>query len=81
MLATRNSTRAMPLRNCSRNWPRKVLASSIIPPRTNRYSKMIEGEGDKQQVRPLFSIPEILSSIKEVGRRGLSVKRFKGWAK
>src|SRR5205814_10359138 len=38
----------------------------------------IEGEGDKQQVKPLFSIPEILSSVKEVGRRGLSVKRFKG---
>ncbi len=40
--------------------------------------ELIEGEGEKQQVRPLFSIPEILSSIKEVGRRGLSVKRFKG---
>ena len=40
--------------------------------------ELIEGEGDKQQVKPLFSIPEILSSIKEVGRRGLSVKRFKG---
>jgi DNA gyrase subunit B len=40
--------------------------------------ELIEGEGEKQQVKPLFSIPEILSSIKEVGRRGLSVKRFKG---
>ena len=40
--------------------------------------ELIEGEGDKQQGKPLFSIPEILSSIKEVGRRGLSVKRFKG---
>ena len=40
--------------------------------------EVIEGDGDKQQVKPLFSIPEILSSIKEVGRRGLSVKRFKG---
>jgi DNA gyrase subunit B len=40
--------------------------------------ELIEGEGDRQQVKPLFSIPEILSSIKEVGRRGLSVKRFKG---
>jgi DNA gyrase subunit B len=40
--------------------------------------ELVEGEGDKQQVKPLFSIPEILSSIKEVGRRGLSVKRFKG---
>ena len=40
--------------------------------------ELLEGEGEKQQVKPLFSIPEILSSIKEVGRRGLSIKRFKG---
>jgi DNA gyrase subunit B len=40
--------------------------------------ELLEGEGDKQQVKPLFSIPEILSSIKEVGRRGLQIKRFKG---
>src|SRR6266404_5676470 len=40
--------------------------------------ELIEGEGDKQQAKPLFSIPEILSSIKEIGRRGLSIKRFKG---
>ena len=40
--------------------------------------EVIEGEGDKQQVKPLFSIPEILTSVKEVGRRGLSIKRFKG---
>jgi len=40
--------------------------------------ELIEGEGEKQEAKPLFAIPEILSSIKEVGRRGLSVKRFKG---
>jgi len=40
--------------------------------------ELIEGEGEKQQVKPLFAIPEILSSIKEVGRRGLQIKRFKG---
>jgi DNA gyrase subunit B len=40
--------------------------------------ELIEGEGDKQQAKPLFAIPEILSSIKEVGRRGLQIKRFKG---
>ncbi len=40
--------------------------------------ELVEGEGEKQQVKPLFSIAEILSSIKEVGRRGLSIKRFKG---
>ena len=40
--------------------------------------ELLEGEGDKQQVKPLFSIPEILSSVKDVGRRGLQIKRFKG---
>ncbi|MGH7968491.1 MAG: DNA gyrase subunit B, partial [Limisphaerales bacterium] len=40
--------------------------------------ELLEGEGEKQQVKPLFSIPEILASIKEVGRRGLQIKRFKG---
>ena len=40
--------------------------------------ELLEGEGDKQQVKPLFSIPEILAGIKEVGRRGLQIKRFKG---
>jgi DNA gyrase subunit B len=40
--------------------------------------ELIEGSGEKEQVRPLFAIPEILAGIKEVGRRGLSVKRFKG---
>ena len=37
-----------------------------------------EGEGDRETVKPLFSIPEILAAVKEVGRRGLSIKRFKG---
>ena len=40
--------------------------------------EIIEGEGDRQQVKPLFSIPEILANIKDVGRRGLTIKRFKG---
>ena len=37
-----------------------------------------EGEGDRETVKPLFSIPEILAAVKEVGRRGLAIKRFKG---
>ncbi|HVV01839.1 MAG TPA: DNA gyrase subunit B [Verrucomicrobiae bacterium] len=40
--------------------------------------EIIEGEGERQHVRPLFAIPEILSGIKEIGRRGLQIKRFKG---
>ena len=40
--------------------------------------ELLEGEGDKQTARPLFSIAEILAGVLEVGRRGLQVKRFKG---
>jgi len=40
--------------------------------------ELVEGEGDRAQVKPLFSIPEILASVKEVGKRGLQIKRFKG---
>jgi len=40
--------------------------------------EVTEGSGDKQTIRPLFSIPEILETIKEVGRRGIQIKRFKG---
>jgi DNA gyrase subunit B len=40
--------------------------------------ELIEGEGEKEVVKPLFSISEILDSIIEVGRRGLQIKRFKG---
>jgi DNA gyrase subunit B len=37
-----------------------------------------EGEGERAVIKPLFSIPEILTAVKETGRRGLSIQRFKG---
>ncbi|MFN7139493.1 MAG: DNA topoisomerase (ATP-hydrolyzing) subunit B [Limisphaerales bacterium] len=40
--------------------------------------ELVEGEGEKQQVKPLFAIPEILAGVIEVGRRGIQIKRFKG---
>jgi len=40
--------------------------------------ELIEGEGDKAITHPLFSIPEILQKILEIGRRGVQIKRFKG---
>jgi len=40
--------------------------------------ELLEGEGDGQKKRPLFSIPEILESVKEVGKRGVQITRFKG---
>jgi DNA gyrase subunit B len=40
--------------------------------------ELIEGEGDRAVSHPLFSIPEILEKILEIGRRGVQIKRFKG---
>ncbi len=57
---------------------RKGFSVEHYSAQDNPLFEVLEGEGEKQQVKPLFSIPEILSSIKEVGRRGLQIKRFKG---
>jgi DNA gyrase subunit B len=40
--------------------------------------ELIEGEGDRATATPLFSIPRILEAVKELGRRGVQIKRFKG---
>jgi DNA gyrase subunit B len=40
--------------------------------------ELVEGEGEKETRKPLFSVPEILQSIKELGRRGIEIRRFKG---
>jgi DNA gyrase subunit B len=40
--------------------------------------ELIEGEGDRATITPLFSIPRILEAVKELGRRGVQIKRFKG---
>jgi DNA gyrase subunit B len=40
--------------------------------------ELIEGEGERATTKPLFSIAEILEGVKEAGKRGLQIKRFKG---
>ena len=40
--------------------------------------ELSEGEGDKAVRHPLFTIPDILNKVLEVGKRGLSISRFKG---
>jgi DNA gyrase subunit B len=40
--------------------------------------ELIEGEGDRASITPLLSIPRILEAVKELGRRGVQIKRFKG---
>ncbi|MBI1178289.1 DNA topoisomerase (ATP-hydrolyzing) subunit B [bacterium] len=40
--------------------------------------ELIEGEGDRATVTPLFAIPEILAAVKNVGKKGIQITRFKG---
>ena len=40
--------------------------------------ELIEGEGERAAAKPLFSIAEILAGVKEAGKKGIQIKRFKG---
>jgi len=40
--------------------------------------ELTEGEGDKAMVHALFTIPEILQKVLEIGKKGLTIQRFKG---
>ncbi|MDB6019977.1 MAG: gyrB [Pedosphaera sp.] len=57
---------------------RKGLSVEHYSAQDKPLFELLEGEGERETVKPLFSIAEILDSIIEVGRRGLQIKRFKG---
>ncbi len=40
--------------------------------------ELVEGKGEGARTTPIFSVPNILEGVKELGKRGLEVKRFKG---
>ena len=40
--------------------------------------ELIEGEGEKANVFPIYATPKILDTVMEIGRRGVQIKRFKG---
>ena len=39
---------------------------------------LVEGEGERETKHEIFAIPRILDLVKEIGRRGVQIKRFKG---
>jgi DNA gyrase subunit B len=39
---------------------------------------LVEGEGERETTHEIFAIPRILELVKEIGRRGVQIKRFKG---
>ncbi len=40
--------------------------------------ELIEGEGEKSTTHPVFSIPEILQRVLDIGKKGMQIQRFKG---
>ena len=40
--------------------------------------ELAEGEGDQQEVDPVFNLFEILDKVLDIGRRGMRIQRFKG---
>jgi DNA gyrase subunit B len=61
-----------------RKLERKGLSVAHYAAQDQPLFELIEGTGDEARTTPLFSIPEILQRVQEVGKRGLEIKRFKG---
>ena len=57
---------------------RKGLSIDQYRAADNPLFELLEGEGENQKKRPIFSVPEILEAVKEVGKRGVQITRFKG---
>jgi DNA gyrase subunit B len=57
---------------------RKGLSVEHYAAQDKPLFELIEGEGEKASVSPLFSIPEILKGVMAVGKKGIQMYRFKG---
>jgi DNA gyrase subunit B len=57
---------------------RKGLAVEHYAAQDQPLFELSEGEGERATTTPLFSIPEILSGVKAVGKKGIQIYRFKG---
>ena len=57
---------------------KKGLAVDHYAAQDKPLFELVEGEGERATVTPLFSIPEILAGVKAVGKKGIQMYRFKG---
>jgi DNA gyrase subunit B len=57
---------------------KKGLAVDHYAAQDKPLFELIEGEGERATVTPLFSIPEILNGVRAVGKKGIQMTRFKG---
>ncbi len=40
--------------------------------------EIVEGESEHARIHPVFSVPDILDTVIQIGRRGMQIQRFKG---
>jgi DNA gyrase subunit B len=57
---------------------KKGLAVDHYAAQDKPLFELTEGDGERANVTPLFSIPEILAGVKTVGKKGIQMYRFKG---
>jgi len=57
---------------------KKGLAVDHYAAQDKPLFELTEGEGERAVVTPLSSIPEILSGVKAIGKKGIQIYRFKG---
>ncbi|NCW27235.1 MAG: DNA gyrase subunit B, partial [Verrucomicrobia bacterium] len=57
---------------------KKGLAMDHYSAQDKPLFELVEGEGEKPSKTPIFSIAEILTSVKNVGKKGVQITRFKG---
>ena len=57
---------------------KKGLAVDHYTAQDKPLFELTEGEGERANATPLFSIPEILNGVKAVGKKGIQMYRFKG---
>jgi len=69
----------------SRSMEKILAALRDVGIDTNHFSdedkplfEIAEGDGENARSHPVFSIPQILDTVIEIGRRGMQIQRFKG---
>ena len=60
---------------------KKGLAVDHYAAQDKPLFELTEGEGERATVTPLFSIPEILSGVKTVGKKGIQMTASRVWVK
>ena len=66
-----------PVQELLGNLSRKGLPVEHYAAQDKPLFELVEGDGEGR-THPLFSVSEILSTVKEIGKRGIQIKRFKG---